>query len=427
MARVLELTTRIKAVQRSHGDSATAKAAYRACCVIECERQGRRHDYSRKAGLELAEIVLPEGAPIWATDRAKLWNAAELRETNKDKRARTKEKANAQTARDYLFTFPDELSREGRHNTARAIARHLAEAHGVAVDFAIHQPGKDGDHRNYHCHMLFTTRRMTLRGLGEKAREWDERAKDGTDEPSLAKQLRAFVAATLNDTLKAEGKAGAVFVEHRSFKDRGSGQKPQQHRGPGGTHALRKQQRQERGAWFHQVQAEQRERHGKELASLRLRQDFGLQAKLADLAQRGREGAKAIRAELTAQRRADAAPDGLRRLFVNVTGRAGREAFDRQARDGQRSAAAQEKLDALKTALRTERNTYGTGQARERAALIERHGGEDRQLREALASRESLDRSAEAVARRQEAARSQQRDRPEQGRGGRSIGPELAP
>src|SRR3954454_3291597 len=166
--RVFELTTRINPVQRSQGDSATARAAYRACCVIECEREGRTHDYSRKGGLEAFEIVLPDKAPAWARDRGKLWNAAEMVERNKDKRAKEKFKANAQTARDVMFTFPAELSKESRLNVARIVARHLVSTSAVAVNFNIHEPGKEGDERNYHCHVLFTTRRMTAKGLREK-------------------------------------------------------------------------------------------------------------------------------------------------------------------------------------------------------------------------------------------------------------------
>jgi len=70
----------------------------------------RTHDYSRKQGLEASEIVLPKGAPAWARDRAKLWNAAERKEQNKDKRAKSKYKANAQTARNVMFSYPAELS-----------------------------------------------------------------------------------------------------------------------------------------------------------------------------------------------------------------------------------------------------------------------------------------------------------------------------
>jgi hypothetical protein len=418
--RTFDLSTHVNSVSRGEGRSATAAAAYRACCAIDCEREGKTHDYSRKQGLEAAEIVLPPGAPEWANDRARLWNAAELVERN-GKRGKNAGafKTDAQTAREIFYSFPAELSAAGRLNAARTIARHLADTHGIAADFAIHQPGKDGDERNYHCHMLTTTRRLGPKGLGEKAREWGD-LKTGA---KLAKDTRAFIAAILNAELKAEGKAGMVHVEHRSFKDRGSSQKPQQHHGPGGTHALRKHQARERRAWFQEALRKQRDRHAKELASIKLRQDFALQGKLTELARRGREEVKAIKAELAAARRADTPPEGMRRIFLAVTGRAMREAFDRQARDGQRVMAARQKRDALKSELRAERSAYAAGQTQERAALIERHAGEDRQLRQALVSREGLDRAREVTARQPE-QQTMEREREERGR---SMGPELSP
>jgi hypothetical protein len=208
--RLFELTTRINAVQRSQGDSATAKAAYRACCVIECIREGKTHDYSRKQGHEASGMAAPQGLKPW--DRSKLWNAAELVERNGERGKNARQfRANAQTARDLLFTYPSELSEAGRLKTARAIAGFLVSTSSVAVDFSIHKPGRDGDERNHHCHMMFTTRRMTAKGLGEKTREWDD-LKTG---PKLSKALRKFIADTLNAELAAEGKADIARVEYR--------------------------------------------------------------------------------------------------------------------------------------------------------------------------------------------------------------------
>jgi hypothetical protein len=423
--RVFELTTRINAVQRSQGDTATSKAAYRACCVIECDREGKTHDYSRKKGLEASEIVLPKDAPAWARDRAKLWNAAERRERNKDKRAKSKDKANAQTARDALFTFPSELSAAGRLKTARIIAGYVVSTSAAAVDFNIHEPGKDGDERNHHCHMMFTTRRMTAKGLGEKTREWDD-LKTG---PKLSKALRKFIADTLNAELAAEGKADIARVEYRSFAARGMPQKPvQQHQGPGKTHALRKQQKQARTAWEARERKEQRERHGKERASLKLRQDFALQHKLADIEQRGRDGRENIRRELETARKADIPATGPRRVFLIATGRDMREAFDRQARETRRSGEAEQKTADLKTALKAERNDFARGQVEERERLTERHRGEDTQLQQAFEHRKSLDRTAEVHARSNDTrsnSREQVQER-EQGRG-RSIERDIPP
>jgi hypothetical protein len=391
----------MKAVQRSRGDSATAKAAYRACCVIECEREGRTHDYSRKGGLEASEIVLPDKAPAWAKDRGKLWNAAETRERNKDKRAKEKFKANAQTARDVMFTFPAELSKEGRLSVARIVARHLVSTSAVAVDFNIHEPGKEGDERNYHCHVLFTTRRMTAKGLGEKCREWDER-KD--TEPSEAKKLRAFIGQTLNAELAAEGKADLVKVEYLSFKARGSSQKPtQRHMGPEKTNILRKQQAVLRREWEQAQRTQQREHHAKEQAALKLRQDFDLQRKLAELDSRERRGREAIERDLAAARKADTPATGFRRVFEIVTGQNMREAFARQNREAERVQEAERKLADVKAGIQAERNAYVRSQTDERQRLAERHKGEDMQMDRAVEHRRSMDRTAEVRARRIEA------------------------
>src|ERR1700674_2063380 len=224
--RSFELTTRVTGISRGDDRSATAAAAYRAFCVIECQREGRAHDYSRKAGHEAGGMDQPEDGPAWGRNRSKLWNAAEKREQNKDKRAKSKDKANAKTARDVMFTFPAELSKEGRLNVARIIARYLVTTSQVAVDYNLHQPGKDGDNKNFHCHMMYSTRRITAKGFGEKAREWDD-LKTG---PKLSKALRKFIADTMNAELAAEGKASLVKVEYLSFEARGSSQKPtQQH------------------------------------------------------------------------------------------------------------------------------------------------------------------------------------------------------
>lgn len=413
--RVLELSTRVNAISRGDGRTATAAAAYRACCVIECERLGVVHDYTRKHGLEAAEIVLPADAPAWVRDRAKLWNAAEMAERNGARGPNaTAFKADAQVAREFFFTFPHELTAASRLAVARTIAQHLADTHGIAADLAIHAPGRDGDERNWHCHILTTTRRMTAKGLGAKAREWADQ-KAG---PKLSKNLRAFIATTLNDALAAEGKADQVRVEHRSFKDRGSAQVPTKHQGPAKTHALRKQQRRARQAWLVQHQADQKTMHEKERAALKARHDFALEARTAELTKRIQEGAARIRQELADLRRADVAPTGLRRVFMFVTGRAMRDAFERQSREAQRVADARAKLADLRTAIHAEMRTFRAAQAQERAALADRHARHEQQLRQALTSREGLDRAAERTAR----AAANDRQRMQEGRElGRSL------
>jgi len=406
MMRVFELSTRVQSIGRGTGSdasrkprSATAAAAYRACCVIACEREGVTHDYTRKQGLEACAIVLPDGAPAWAADRAALWNAAELRERN-GKRGKNAGlfKKDAKTAREFMFAFPAELSAEGRFAAAHRVARHMADTHGVAADFVIHRPGRNGDERNYHCHMMITTRRMTPAGLTVKTREWDD-LKSGA---ALGKAWRAFVAQTLNDGLAAEGKDNAVFVEHRSLKARGGGRLPTRHQGVRRTNRQRRQTQQDRQTWARSARAEQHDSHAREVAALNGRQGDALLHKLDDLAARERQGIEDIRDALARADAADRPPEGLNRLFQTATGAARRGDLERQARAAQRRAAAAQQIAALKESLRAERAAYMREQINERARLAERHRQEDRQLARAVTARVAFDRAAETESRRRD-------------------------
>src|SRR3546814_787580 len=152
----------VKAIGRSAGRSATAAAAYRAGVEITDERTGLVHDYTRKQGVEHSELMLPTDAPEWAADRERLWNAAELAETRK----------NATVAREYEIALPVELSADERRELALGLAREISERHGVAVDVSIHAPGREGDQRNHHAHLLTTTRRLGPEGLGKRRASW---------------------------------------------------------------------------------------------------------------------------------------------------------------------------------------------------------------------------------------------------------------
>ena len=60
----------VQNISRGKGRSAVAAAAYRAAEKLHDERLGRDHDFSRKQGVEHTEILAPQNAPAWATDRA---------------------------------------------------------------------------------------------------------------------------------------------------------------------------------------------------------------------------------------------------------------------------------------------------------------------------------------------------------------------
>jgi hypothetical protein len=145
-----------KPLARSSGRSAVAAAAYRSGDCLMDERQGIEHDYTRRSGVLYNELVLPDGAGAWS--RAELWNAAEKAEKRKD----------ARTAREWEVALPEELSERQRQDLAVRFAAGLARKYGCAVDVALHAPDREGDQRNWHAHLLATTRKVTAGALAEK-------------------------------------------------------------------------------------------------------------------------------------------------------------------------------------------------------------------------------------------------------------------
>lgn len=206
----------VKAISRSAGRSATAAAAYRAGCKIADERTGEIHDYTRKRGVESVDLVLPDGAPEWASHRPRLWNAAELAEKRKD----------ACVAREFEVALPSELSPAERRRLAVDFAKDMANREGCAVDVAIHAPGREGDNRNFHAHILRTTRKVEADGLGAKL----DTEKAGRKRVDDLEAVRTLWANLTNDRLR-ENSIDAQ-VDPRSLKDQGIEREPTRHLGP---------------------------------------------------------------------------------------------------------------------------------------------------------------------------------------------------
>lgn len=216
----------IKTIGRSAGRSAVASASYRSGERLKDERTGEVYDYTRKSGVEHTELIMPEGVNL---DREQLWNAAESSERRK----------NSTVAREYEVALPEELNPEQRTELARDFARYLVKRYGVAVDVSIHAPGREGDRRNYHAHILTTTRQVTPEGFGSKTRVLDDR-KTGEVE-----HVRAQWAYLTNLALQRAGHVERV--SHKSLEAQGIGRLPTSHLGPIATAMERRGIQTERG------------------------------------------------------------------------------------------------------------------------------------------------------------------------------------
>ena len=151
-------------ISRSQGRSATAAAAYRVAERIEDRRTGLTFDYAARGGVDHTEIIAPDHAPDWVRDRSELWNRVEESETRK----------NSQVAREVRVALPDELTHAQRVALVRDYTQAQFVDRGMVADIALHAPGREGDERNHHAHILLTTREMDTDGFTTKNRDWNK-------------------------------------------------------------------------------------------------------------------------------------------------------------------------------------------------------------------------------------------------------------
>ena len=243
-----------KPIARSTGRSAVAAAAYRAGCKLMDERTGLVHDYRRKRGVAFSDIFTPDGG---AAERAALWNAAERAEARKD----------ARTAREWVIALPAELSAPERAALVREFAGTLATRYGVAVDVALHQPDREGDHRNHHAHLLTTTRQVHRNTdgtlvLGEKASiELSDKARRARGLGSAAEEVIAIRQLWEQIANQALERAGHVArIDARSLEAQGFDREATAHLGPVATAMERRTMPSDRGEGNRQVVAHNRER-----------------------------------------------------------------------------------------------------------------------------------------------------------------------
>src|SRR5258708_17036280 len=215
----------IPPITRGGGQSSVGAAAYRAGERIRDDRTNEVHNHSRRKDVTHSEIMLPgqlSGENMdWARNRASLWNAVENAETRK----------NARVATEIQVTLPFELPPARRLEMARTFSREVADHYRVAVDLAVHDPRPSGDPRNFHAHLLLTTREVSPAGVGAKAglgMPTSERVRLGL--PNVSQEFTAIRerwATITNEALKEANIEARV--DHRSLAEQGIDREPKPH------------------------------------------------------------------------------------------------------------------------------------------------------------------------------------------------------
>ena len=195
----------LKEMRRSQGRSSVAAAAYRLGEKMKDERIGKTFNYSKKSGILDKFFILPNGAKNFQ-NTSHFWNEAERSENRK----------NSVVAREIIINLPYEISDQQRSELVKKFCNEIVANHSVGITAAIHEPCKDGDDRNFHAHILFTTRQITAEGSGKKTREFDDK-KQGVE---VLKNIRKRYEILQNEALKNAG-FNDINVDCRSFKEQG--------------------------------------------------------------------------------------------------------------------------------------------------------------------------------------------------------------
>jgi len=166
---------RLDSLGRSQGRCLAAALAYLEREELEDRRTGLVYDYQKRGGLVAKGAFFPQVEKgEWIAKQRNLSRqekeefclAVELKENRK----------NSRLAKEVLTAIPAELPPEKRLELAQTFAKRLVNRYRVGVFWAIHEPPEGGDKRNFHLHLLLTTRELGSGTLGQKVRALDSKS-----------------------------------------------------------------------------------------------------------------------------------------------------------------------------------------------------------------------------------------------------------
>ena len=251
------------------GHNAVEQSSYISRKKMYCEYDGQTYYPKYSEDLVHNEVMLPKNAPAEYADPEVLWNSVEMIETKK----------NAQLARTYKVSLPNEWSYELAIEIMRDYVKRNFVDEGMCAQFAIHDSENHLGQRNLHCHIM-----LTLRSIDENGKWMDKSHKEyildenGNRIPDIdpatgnqkvdkqnrkqwkcvpvqtndwnshknAMKWRKDLVDAINSVNERLGMTENTW-EHRSFKERGLDIMPQIHLGPKASALERKGIRTDRG------------------------------------------------------------------------------------------------------------------------------------------------------------------------------------
>lgn len=120
-------------------------------------------DYTDKGNILASGLVGTAESPL------DFWRKAEERENQ------TKRKDSARFAKEYIVALPHNLPIDEQSRLCKTLAEKLSKG-GRVVQWVHHEPDKEGDDRNFHCHFLMSEREYQNGVFAEKKnRDWNSK------------------------------------------------------------------------------------------------------------------------------------------------------------------------------------------------------------------------------------------------------------
>ncbi|MFV0946287.1 MobA/MobL family protein [Bacillus pacificus] len=204
--------TRTRVFGKTRHDKIIAKISYREGSKMVDEMTGKTYNYEgkkKKDGIESVMLLPKKADPKWQ-NRHYLYNEVQRFETHKK----------AQFLREIEFALSDQFTKEENMEIAQKAAKKMVDK-GMIADLFFHKL----DQENPHCHMVLTMRKLKKDGQSfedVKTRSWNQ--------PSLVEGFRKELERLINEKYIEKGLD--MYVDCRSYKERGINLIPQKHLPP---------------------------------------------------------------------------------------------------------------------------------------------------------------------------------------------------
>lgn len=141
-----------------------------------------------------------------------LWQKAENRENQ------TKRKDSARFAKEYILALPHQLPIEEQNKICKTVAKYLSQENRV-VAYYQHEPDKEGDDRNFHCHFLMSERSYENGVFADKKnRTWNEKAFLSKQKKEIGQEINMHLERLGLEPIKIEIEEEKETKENKTEK-----------------------------------------------------------------------------------------------------------------------------------------------------------------------------------------------------------------